>query len=124
MYSSYQNLSNKSKENFEKTLKVKRLETMEDKAEAIESHKICVIDIYGDWCGPCKLIESEYANLANKYNNEDIIFCKENIDDGLTSRESISGVPTFIFFKDSKFVTNVVGADLDEVENVFKLLKD
>ena len=114
MYSSYKEMEDKSKYNEKLKNNVKRIMTMEDKKQFIENHDLCVIDIYGDWCGPCKLIENEYANLAKKYNSDKVILCKENVDDGLTSRESISGVPTFVFFKNKKFKTIIVGADLDE----------
>jgi thiol-disulfide isomerase/thioredoxin len=85
--------------------------TLEQKQQFISNNKICVIDIYGDWCGPCKEIAPAYAELSKKYGRSGIcLLCKEDIDLNLT--QNIKGVPMFLFYKNGQFVDSVTGADL------------
>jgi thioredoxin 1 len=97
------------------------VESMEHKRELLQSNRICVFDIYGDWCGPCKIISPKYVELAQKYNNPPIVLlAKENVDMDLSPK--VNGVPCFYFYKDRNFVHEIVGGNLSEVEAVIEKL--
>lgn len=99
------------------------LETNDQKHNAIMSNKVCVIDMYASWCGPCKAIYNDYNILAKKLNNRGrLILCKENVEKNLMNignHMQVSSVPCFLFFVDGKFRQEytVSGADLLAVEN-------
>jgi len=87
------------------------------KAQIIDSNHIVCVDIYANWCGPCKQTESAYSILAERYNKEGYcLLVKENFQSNLT--DNIGGLPTYQFFVNGKFAEQVVGADLQAVENV------
>lgn len=69
-----------------------------------------LIDIYADWCGPCKLIAPMMDEFSNKFLNR-LKICKANMEENSTliSRYGISSVPTLLFFKDGDVVKRVVG---------------
>jgi thiol-disulfide isomerase/thioredoxin len=95
------------------------IKSSEDRLSAINNHKFCVIDVWGDWCHPCKMIARPYAILAKKYYRPN--FCllakqETKVEYRSGGAEEVKGVPTFQFFKEGKYVGSVVGADIPEVE--------
>jgi thioredoxin 1 len=82
-----------------------------------------VIDFFATWCGPCKRIAPLFENLADKFYPA-IAFLKVDVDESpeLIDRFDISAMPTFIFLKDGKLVKRVEGADVEALEDGFKLL--
>jgi thioredoxin 1 len=86
----------------------------------INNHRIVVVDIYAEWCQPCKQIESRYYNMAQKYNSKQVVLLKENIEKNMTS--GIMGVPAFQFYKDGVLVDTVTGADLESVNTKLNTL--
>ncbi len=101
----------------------------EQKKSLIQSHDICVIDMYGEWCNPCKQIAPKYAEIASKYNRRGICaIVKEDVDLELPviGNIDINGVPTFLFYINGNFRPDltVTGANVTEVENkIRKILR-
>ncbi|KAI0530695.1 hypothetical protein KFK09_000242 [Dendrobium nobile] len=78
--------------------------------------KIVVLDMYTQWCGPCKIIAPKFKELSEKY--LDVVFLKLdcNQDNKALAKElGIKVVPTFKILKGSKVVKEVTGAKLDEI---------
>ncbi|XP_050230839.1 thioredoxin O1, mitochondrial-like isoform X2 [Mercurialis annua] len=76
------------------------------------------------WCGPCKFIAPILKEESNKY--PDVTTYKIDIDqEGLRSvlsRLGISAVPTLHFFENGKKVTEVVGADIQQMKDTMEEL--
>jgi thioredoxin 1 len=89
------------------------------KLEIIKQSHILVIDIWAEWCGPCKMIASGYENLAKKYRDQGVIFAKEDFGLQIQQPEgvTITGVPTFLYFQNGVHVETTVGSDMSAVEN-------
>ncbi|CAI9772381.1 unnamed protein product [Fraxinus pennsylvanica] len=78
--------------------------------------KTVVVDMYTQWCGPCKVIAPKYQELSKKY--LDVVFLKLdcNQDNKPLAKElGIKVVPTFKILKDSKIVKEVTGAKFDDL---------
>ncbi|KAK2974290.1 hypothetical protein RJ640_016776, partial [Escallonia rubra] len=78
--------------------------------------KTVVVDMYTQWCGPCKVIAPKYQELSKKY--LDVVFMKLdcNQDNKSLAKElGIRVVPTFKILKDSKIVKEVTGAKFDDL---------
>ena len=78
--------------------------------------KAVVVDMYTQWCGPCKIIAPKYQGLSEKY--LDVVFLKLdcNQDNKSLAKElGIKVVPTFKILKDSKIVKEVTGAKYDDI---------
>ena len=119
LYAKYKDLGDKEPKMDPKVMDslCPKLTSMDHKKHVIGNNRVCVIDVYGDWCGPCKAIAPAYAALAQKYGKPgQCALVKEDIDMKLSS--NIRGVPTFLFFKEGQYVDSVTGADLTGPEGV------
>lgn len=93
--------------------------------EVLQSDKPVLIDFYADWCGPCKMMASIVAQLAEEYDGK-VKVGKCNIDDedGLARMYRVMSIPTFKIFVQGKDVATIVGAVQKEqlVEELKKVL--
>lgn len=79
------------------------------KAE-VEAHSgLTVIDLYADWCGPCRMLAPILASLEEEYTN--VRFCKINVDDQpeLAAEFKVTSIPTVAFVKGDTFLDLSVG---------------
>lgn len=69
------------------------------------------VDFWAAWCPPCRMMEPVIEELAEEY-KEKIIIRKLNTDLYRTTADklNISGIPTYIIFKQGKEVWRNVGA--------------
>ena len=79
------------------------------KAEVEDHESLVVIDLYADWCGPCRMLAPILASLENEYT--DVKFCKINVDDEpeLAKSFNVSSIPMVAFVKDNTFADLSVG---------------
>ncbi|XP_051116562.1 thioredoxin F-type, chloroplastic-like [Andrographis paniculata] len=78
--------------------------------------KVVVLDMYTQWCGPCKVIAPKFQQLSEKY--DDVLFLKLdcNQDNKPLAKElGIKVVPTFKILKDGKIVKEVTGAKIEDL---------
>jgi len=68
-----------------------------------KEEKPVVIDFYGDWCPPCRVLAPKFVEWGETYKDK-AVFAKANIDDvhNLAIEYRISAIPTIIAFKDGK----------------------
>ena len=68
-----------------------------------------VIDLYADWCGPCKMLSPVLDALEAEY--PDVKFCKVNVDDEreLAMKFNVQSIPFVAIVKKNTFVDMSVG---------------
>ena len=78
---------------------------MESFAELIKSEKPVLVDFYADWCGPCKAMEPVIKDVARLVKDQFRVV-KVDIDKQTqtASDYQISGVPTFMIFRQGKVI--------------------
>ena len=77
----------------------------------INSGKLVVVDLWAEWCGPCRSITPSIEELATEYEGKAIIG-KYNGDEEneLSTEYGVRSIPTILFFKDGKLADKQVGA--------------
>ncbi|KAM0947010.1 putative monodehydroascorbate reductase (NADH) [Dioscorea sansibarensis] len=78
--------------------------------------KIVVLDMYTQWCGPCKVMAPKFQELSENY--LDVVFLKLDCNQenkSLAKELGIRVVPTFKILKDGKIVKEVTGAKFDDL---------
>ena len=76
----------------------------------IEEHKgLAVIDLYADWCGPCKMLAPTLDELEKEYPS--VKFCKVNVDNDpdIARLFKVQSIPFVAIVKDNTFVDMSVG---------------
>jgi len=82
--------------------------------------KLSVIDFHAIWCGPCKMIEPTYVDLARQYPNVNFLKCDVDEAKPIANLYSISAMPTFIFLKGSTKVDQVRGPNRTALQQALR----
>ena len=94
---------------------IPEIQTLEQKNQLIQSKKVCVIDVYASWCGPCQITGTLFKKLAMKYKDQFCAFAKENVE--LRLSPNVTVIPTFQFYLNGSFNSIITGADMNMIEN-------
>ena len=95
-------------------------------AEVLSSGLPVVVDLWAEWCGPCKMLGPIIDDLAGEYEGK-VVIGKLNVDSspGTASKYRVTNLPTLLFFKDGNIVEQHVGLLAKgplkaKIDNVFK----
>jgi thioredoxin 1 len=79
--------------------------------EVLKSTIPVLVDFWASWCPPCKVVEPVLEELAQEYLGK-VKIGKLNVDrnPGLGAKYEITGVPTFIIFKDGEIKERAIAA--------------
>ena len=76
---------------------------MEKFDQLIQSSKPVLVDLYAEWCGPCKIMKPRLLDVAERIGDHaKIVEVDIDIEKELAERFHIQSVPTLIIFKDGK----------------------
>lgn len=99
----------------------------ENSKKTFDSSHFLVIDVYAEWCTPCKRLKPIFNEL-NAENGTQYQFAQVNAenDAAFVERFQITGFPTILFIKDGKEVGRQVGFMNKEqlLDVIKKQLKD
>jgi thioredoxin len=79
--------------------------------EVLHSTSPVLVDVWADWCGPCKVIAPLVEELAREYEGQLTVMkldVDENPQTALAYR--VQSIPTLLVFKDGKLAERIVGA--------------
>ena len=81
-----------------------------------------VVDLYADWCMPCRAAAPHFEALAKKYEKHGAIFLKINVDydPGIAQALGVMGVPSFFILRGKTISAKVVGANMRKLEEAIK----
>jgi len=77
----------------------------------IASNRHVVIDLWAEWCGPCKKIAPAMEELSSEFYGE-VAFGKCNTDENqpIAMRYQISAIPTLLLFSGGQMADRLTGA--------------
>ena len=89
---------------------VKQINASNFDEEVLKAEGLVVVDLYADWCGPCKMMGPVLESLSEDY--EDVKFAKLNVDDNpdIAAKYGVQSIPNFLFIKNGEVVDKQVGA--------------
>jgi len=79
--------------------------------EVINSDVPVVVDLWAEWCGPCRMIGPIIEEMSTEYEGR-AKMVKVDIDSnpGIPSKHGVRNIPTVLFFKNGEVVDKQVGA--------------
>jgi thioredoxin 1 len=77
----------------------------------LKSDKPVIIDLWAEWCGPCRMVGPIIEEMAIEFEGKAVIG-KLDVDSNpeTTSRYGIRNIPTILFIKNGEIVDKQVGA--------------
>jgi thioredoxin 1 len=80
-------------------------------AEVRKSELPVLVDLWAEWCGPCRQIGPALEELSVQYEGK-VKIAKLNVDENPKTTEDlrVRGIPALFMFKDGQVVSNKVGA--------------
>jgi len=69
-----------------------------------------VLDLWAEWCGPCRMVAPILDEIASEHSEIEIV--KLNVDEEpqLAMQYGVTGIPLMAVFKDGQLVKQMVGA--------------
>ena len=79
-------------------------------AAVLHYAKPVVVDVWADWCGPCKMLAPQFNAAAEELKGK-ARFAKLNADKNqkIMRRYNVKSLPTLLFFKDGQLVARASG---------------
>ena len=79
--------------------------------EALKSDIPVVVDLWAEWCGPCRMIAPIIEELTDEYNGK-VKVGKLDVDNNpqVAIKYGVRSIPTVLFFKGGEVVNSVIGA--------------
>ncbi len=76
----------------------------------INSDKPVLVDLWAEWCGPCRMVGPIVEELGHDYEGKAVIG-KLDVDSNpsTTAKYGIRNIPTILFFKNGAVVDKHVG---------------
>jgi thioredoxin 1 len=93
--------------------------------KTITENDIVVIDLWADWCGPCKMFGPIFERSSDQHT--DVVHAKLNTDANqqLAGALDVRGIPTLMAFREGVLVFNQAGAlPAKALEQVITAVKD
>jgi thioredoxin 1 len=77
----------------------------------LKSDKPVLIDLWAEWCGPCRMLGPIVEEMAKEYEGRAVIG-KVDVDNNpmVTSKYGVRNIPTVLFIKNGEIVDKQVGA--------------
>ncbi len=85
--------------------------TDEGFADLVRAHDLVVVDVWAEWCGPCRMVGPIVDQLAKEMAGQ-VVFGKLDADTNPAVMQAfgIQGIPTLLVFRHGRLVDRLVGA--------------
>jgi thioredoxin 1 len=86
------------------------------KTDVLEGNNVTLIDLWAEWCGPCRQMTPVIDELSKEYEGRAVIG-KLNVDDNpeVPTQYNVRGIPTFLVFKNGELKEKIVGVQSKQV---------
>lgn len=77
----------------------------------LKADKPVLLDLWAEWCGPCRMVGPIVDQLADEYDGR-AICAKIDVDSNpdVSVKYGVRNIPTLLFFKNGELVDKQVGA--------------
>ena len=85
-------------------------ELNKDNFEEKTKDKLCIVDFWAPWCGPCKMLGPVYEEVSKDYEGK-LTFFKINTEENqeISQKMGIMGIPCLVIFNMGEEVERITG---------------
>jgi len=84
---------------------------MSELSELIKSEKLTLVDIWAQWCGPCRMMNPVLAEISSEMSEfVNVVKIDADTNKDILNEYNIRGIPTFLLFKNGELVWRQAGA--------------
>lgn len=89
--------------------------------EVLKDDKVVLVDLYADWCGPCKMLSPTVEAIAEE--EKEVKVGKLNVDENsdIAAEYGVRSIPTLLIFKNGELKEKSVGVQTKA--QIIELLK-
>lgn len=80
------------------------------KSVVLESEKPVLVDFFATWCGPCRQMSLILEQVSEERSDVKIVKVDVDENQNLAAEYGVMSIPTLIYFKGGKAVSQAVGA--------------
>jgi len=75
-----------------------------------EDDRLVILDLYADWCAPCRILAPTLNNIAKTHRRRAVVY-KVDVDrlPGVARMYGVRGIPHVVFIRDGKTVHHLTG---------------
>jgi thioredoxin 1 len=78
--------------------------------EVIQSSTPVMVDLWAEWCGPCKMLAPTVDAIADQYEGKlKVVKLDVQQSPGVAGKFGVASIPTLLFFKNGECVDRIVG---------------
>ena len=88
------------------------------KTEVLEAQTPVLVDVWAEWCAPCRMIAPAVEAVAQQYAGKVKVGKMDADSNAMPSQLGIRGIPTLLLFRDGKVVDRIVGAVPQQVISI------
>lgn len=99
--------------------------TEEKLLEKIENDEKVIVDVWAEWCGPCRIMKPIFETVSEK-NESDVQMYTLNVDDNrsISQKYNVRSIPTVLTFNKGKLVNRSVGLlGEEQLKSIINLLE-
>lgn len=80
------------------------------KSVVLDSQEPVLVDFFATWCGPCRQMSPVLDQIASERSDVKIVKVDVDENQNLAAQFGVMSIPTLIYFKNGKAVSQAVGA--------------
>jgi len=99
--------------------------TEEKLLEKIENDEKVIVDVWAEWCGPCRIMKPIFETVSEK-NESDVQMYTLNVDvnRSISQKYNVRSIPTVLTFNKGKLVNRSVGLlGEEQLKSIINLLE-
>lgn len=79
--------------------------------DVVSRYPLVVVDMWAEWCSPCRMIAPIIERLAAKYAGK-VVFGKLNVDENPKTANAfkVMSIPTLLIIKERELADRIIGA--------------
>ena len=77
--------------------------------KVLDNSGLVLVDMYADWCGPCKMISPLLEDLSKTNGNVEFVKVDVDAEIDLASFYGVQSIPTIMLFKNGEVVDKFNG---------------